>query len=145
MADAMDPDYWNILHDGYIVGVRGGVPGDVSLDVEINYLRERFSEPGHHLKLTLHHCTQLSYDAFEEGTFEEFSVISRFRPQILRAAGFTDASLIECVSGDLRVNAQGASLALDSGRPVSLDELKAMAEAYWTEWEQRAAERNLRQ
>lgn len=138
----MDPDCWNILHDGYIVSVSGSIPGEVVFAVEIDYLRERFPEPGGHLRLTLHNCTQLSYEAFEEGTFEDFSAIAGFRPQILRAAGFTDASLIECVSGNLRVTAASATLSLDSGRPVLLEELQAVATAYWTEWESQAAERN---
>lgn len=138
----MDPDCWNILHDGYIESVSGSVPGEVIFAVAIDYLRARFPEPGVHLRLTLHNCTQLSYEAFEEGVFEDFSAIARFRPQILRAAGFTDASLVECVSGNLRVTAASAMLSLDSGRSVSLDELQAVATAYWTEWELQVAARN---
>jgi hypothetical protein len=41
----------------------------------------------------------------------------------------------------LRVRAADFSLALDSGRAINLDELCSVAEAYWTEWSERAPRR----
>ena len=134
----MNPDFWNILHDGVITHVSGSVPGDVRIGVEIDYLRERFAEPGDQVVLTLLGCTALSYHPFEDPPVAGFTDLVAARPEILRAKDWTDASIVECNNGDLRVTAADAALALDSGREISLAELQAVAEAYWTEWSSRS-------
>ncbi len=134
----MDPDCWNILHDGYIVDVAGELPGDVRLAVEIDYLRGRFAEPGNRIVLTLHDCTGLTYHPFDEPVIADFPAIAAAHPQILRARNWTDPGFVECPGGDLKVDAAHASFSLDGGIPLSLDQLKAAAEAYWTEFEERS-------
>lgn len=134
----MNPDFWNILHDGVITHVSGSVPGDVRMDVEISYLRERFAEPGDRIVLTLQGCTALSYLPFEDPPVTGFTALAAVRPEILRAKDWTDASIVECNNGDLRVTATYAALSLDSGREISLAELQTVAEAYWTEWSSRS-------
>ncbi len=138
----MNPEFWNVLHDGFITHVGGSVPGDVQLAVEIDCLRRRFADPGDRIVLTLHGCTTLSYQPFEEEPLTDFAAIAEAQPEILHAKEWTDASFVECVGGDLRVTAIGFSLALDNGRPISLDELCAAAEAYWAEWSERASKAN---
>mgnify|MGYP001560042530 CR=1 FL=1 len=138
----MNPEFWNVLHDGFITGVSGSVPGDVQLGVEIDYLRQRFADPGDRIVLTLHGCTALSYHPFDEVPVTDFTVLAQAKPQILRAKDWTDASLVECAAGDLRITATGAALALDNGRPLSLEELGATAGAYWAEWSERSAKAN---
>jgi len=62
----MKADIWNVLHDGSILEVSGTVPGDVQMAVWIEYLRNRFPDPGERIIVTLHGCSALSYKPFEE-------------------------------------------------------------------------------
>ena len=131
-AAALTADLWNVLHDGTVDRVEGDVPGTVRLTVSCEYLRERYPDPGDRLVITLHGCTLVSYRPYDaDVATTEFVAISAASPGILSAAEPT-----EVFGGDgvLRVEAAGFSLALDGGRAVTLDDLRGVAEAYWTEW-----------
>jgi len=52
------PDIWNLLHDAVIVGIAGKVPGTLELDLQIDYLRTRFPDPGNLLRLLLEGCRE---------------------------------------------------------------------------------------
>jgi hypothetical protein len=138
-AVQLNADIWNVLHDGTLLEISGDVPGDLRLSIEIDYLRERFPEPGRRIVLTLLRCTAFSYQPDEiDGPLIDFPAISGEKPQILRAEDWTDPNQVYCVSGTIRVEAAEFSIALDSGRPVSLEELCAASEAYWAEWRAKA-------
>jgi hypothetical protein len=131
------PTIWKVLHDGSIVAASGTVPGKVQLDVSIDYLRERFSDSGKIIRLTLIGCTRFAYRHFEAG--EEFatdlSAIAAMEPEVLNAEMRGDLSIIDCAGGILEVAAVDALIALDSGRSIVLQELLDVSEAYWTEWQ----------
>jgi hypothetical protein len=132
----MNADFWNVLHDGRIVRVCGAVPGEVQLAIDIGYLRERFAAPGDCILVTLHDCTAFSYEHWDsDAVSTDFASILSVEPAILSA---DEPGTVFCNSGTLRVHASGFSLALDSGCSITLDELLAVAEAYWTEWSERA-------
>ena len=133
------PAIWNVLHDGSIIAIQGTVPGTVRLDVSIDYLRERFSDSGKIIEVTLTGCTRFAYRDFDVGEFStEFSVIAAMEPEVLSAKMRGDLNEVYCVSGVLEVVAVGGSLALDGGRSITLQELIDVSEAYWTEWSERA-------
>jgi len=141
MTADLTPDIWNVLHDGTIVEATGAVPGDVRLNIDIDYLRRRFPEAGQYLILTLHDCTCLAYEPDDpKGSITNLEAMGAAEPKILKAEDWTDANKVYCVSGTLRVFTRAFSLALDSGRSITLQELKDVSEAYWTEWEERAKE-----
>ena len=132
----MNADVWNVLHDGPIVRIIGTIPGDIQFAIAIGYLRERFHDPGDCILLTLHGCTSLSYEHWDSGAVStDFASILSVEPEILSA---DEPTTVFCDSGTLRVHASDFSLALDSGRAITLDELFAVSEAYWTEWSDRA-------
>jgi hypothetical protein len=60
------PAIWNILHDGVIVAVDGTVPGDLRIDVEIDYLRERIPDPGTLIQVLLIGCTRFAFKDYEK-------------------------------------------------------------------------------
>lgn len=133
------PAIWNVLHDGSIISIRGAVPGTVQLDVSIEYLRERFADPGKFVQVTLKGCTRFAYRDFDEGQFTtDFSAIAAFQPEILSAEVRDRLCVVDCVSGVLEVVAVDGSLALDGGRVLTLQELVDVSHAYWTEWRERA-------
>ena len=135
----MNADIWNVLHDGSVLRVSGAVPGDVQFAVWIDYLRSRFPDPGDRILLTLHGCTALSYQPHGDDTaLTDLAAIAKAEPEILQAKDWTDASVVECVSGNMRVTATDFSLSLDSGRAITFDELCAVSKTYWTAFGERS-------
>lgn len=115
----MNPEIWNVLHDGSVVSVTGAVPGAVQFGIRIDYLREGFPDPGNRILLKLHDCTMLSFQPFSaEVALTGLDAIASAEPEILQARDWIDASTVDCVAGTLRVTAAGFSLALDSGRSI---------------------------
>ena len=133
---AMNADVWNVLHDGPIVRITGSIPGDVQFAVSIGYLRRRFADAGDCILLTLHGCTAISYQTWDsDSVVTDLASIAAAEPEILSA---DEPTTVFCANGTLRVHAADFSLALDSGRAITLDELCSVAAAYWTEWSERA-------
>lgn len=133
------PAIWNGLHDGNIIAVQGAVPGTVRLDVAIDYLRERFPDSGETIQVRLTGCTRFAYRDFNDVEFTtDFPAIAAFEPQVLSAELRGGLCVLDCSGGVLEVMAADGSLALDSGRAITLQELIDVADAYWTEWSERA-------
>ena len=143
------PDLWNVLHDATIVAVTGHVPGEVKLDIEADYLRDRFNDHGRLFVLTLENCPRLVFKPWQEGhapisRLEELGALALW---ILSAEEVDGSCAISCTrkvangaGGVLEVVATEAVLSLDSGRFLSQAEIEAVADAYWTEWSSRRPE-----
>jgi len=132
---SVSPDVWNALHDGSIVAISGAVPGMVQLDIAIDYLRARFPDPGQHMRLTLYGCTRLAYRDYDANEFvADLSAVAGRKPEILHAEMTDDCNRIECSGGVLEVMALDYQFTLENGKSVSLQEVFAALEAYWTEW-----------
>ncbi|MEM7781914.1 MAG: hypothetical protein AAF623_00945 [Planctomycetota bacterium] len=133
------PAIWNVLHDGCIEQIDGNLPGEIRIVVSIEYLRERFQEDGDTFVVTLRNCTEFSHRIYEHeqatsdlGTIanESLSILSaQMHEKICRV--FTDVGVIELVC-------DGGTIALDSGRKITLEKLIAVAESYWDEWESKS-------
>ena len=133
------PTIWNVLHDGSIIAIHGAVPGTVRLAVSIDYLRERFPDSGDTIQVTLTGCARFAYRDFDVGEFTtDLRTITSMEPEVLSAKLQGDLNEIDCVNGVLEVIATDGSLALDSGRAITLQELLDVSEAYWTEFGERA-------
>ena len=133
------PAIRNVLHDASIIAVQGAVPGTIRLDVSIDYVRERFPDPGEIIQVTLTGCTRFAYRDFYDDRFTtDFSAIAAFEPEVLSAELRDGLCVLDCAGGVLEVVAAGGSLALDSGRAITLQELMDVAHAYWREWSERA-------
>lgn len=131
-------DLWNVLHDGIIESISGTVPGEVQLRVGITYLRELFEDPGESVLITLHDCTRVSFkDCDTSETISDLAAISALELEILSTE--VDDQLFcsyggprDFPCGTLAFEAAGFSLALDTGRPIELEDLFAVATTYWT-------------
>jgi hypothetical protein len=123
----MNHDVWNVFHDGDIVSVVGSAPGEVCIEIEIQYLRELFTDPGTSIFLTLHKCTRYEYELFKNpevaGDMEILSV---------KTVG--DVGQVCCQTGILYVCAEDFSMKLDSGRTISFEELCWVSAWYWADW-----------
>jgi hypothetical protein len=143
------PDLWNVLHDGTIVAVTGQVPGEVKLEIEADYLRDRFNDEGGLFALMLRDCSRLVFKPWEEGqtTISRLDELGALALWILSAEEVEGQCAVSCTrnvangaGGVLEVVATDAVLSLDTGRVVSRDEIEAIADAYWTEWSSRSPE-----
>ena len=139
---------WNLLHDAVIVGIAGTLPGTLELDLQVDYLRTRFADPGNRPRLSLEGCREFVFRDWnaDNGIATDLTVIADKHLWILRDRT-GERCTVHCSEymvgrgGTLEVSADQTLLALDSGRITSLDELSAVADAYWTEWESRSGEK----
>jgi len=134
------------LHDGSIVGLSGNVPGTVRVEMDIDYLRRRFPDAGKTIVVTLDGCTRFAYRPYEikkglppnEKFITDFEAIVALKPLILDAEMRGSVAIVAGSYGVFEAAALGGSLSLDSGRTITLDELIAVAEAYWAEFRERS-------
>lgn len=145
------PDFWNVLHDGSIDSVEGGVPGDVRLSVEVPYLHEIWANGGDHLYIDLLDCTLFEWHVFGKDdqiiVFEDLKTIAQSKPQI-RSAATVDSAIhlyirgnvsskdgqthpLWKVQGELRIRYDDMQIYLGNGDPVTLDEVREKAAEYW--------------
>lgn len=117
MKNAMNPQIWNLLHDGSIEGVSNCVPGIVRLFIDIRYLREKFPDSGRLIILTLHGCSTFEFSDNKDNLPRGIGDIANYCPEILSARETDTCIEVTCFisnghSGILRVKATDFSLAL---------------------------------
>lgn len=131
------PAIWNILHDGVIVAVEGTVPGSLWIDIEIDYLRKRFADPGTLIQVHLMGCTRFAFKEYEKSDFSTgLTEIAATRPVMVSASIKDGVCEVDCTVGTLEVVAGDGAMRLDNGREVTLQEFKEVAEGYWKEWKE---------
>lgn len=133
----MNSSLWNLFHDGSIEHIEGTVPGNASLLLSIQYLRDRFPSAGTGFVVSLFDCNLFTFQPYDEPEISDLAKIAALEPEILSAEP-SDPLEICCTLGTLLLRYKSAALALDSGEPVSLAELDAASEDYWREWSERA-------
>jgi hypothetical protein len=123
---------WNVLHDGLITAVRGGVPGDVDVTVEIEYLTEKLARPCASIIVRLHDCAKWEFLRWEDDSttvsFTDFLAVER---DILSATVVAGDMQVICEGGVLSVRYSHTTLRCHDGTHLPLDELLAAATAYW--------------
>ncbi len=128
---------WNILHDGGIDAARGDIPGDVELTIGISYLCDMLPTKSDHLLVTLSQCTLARMDLFTGGTRHGLVAFGDGQAEILSAKAINDTIEVCCRHGMLTLQYRGASVRLAEGPTITLPELAAAAERYWSEWAER--------
>jgi hypothetical protein len=128
--------FWNSFHDGTIENISGIVPGDVSLDVSILYLRQRFNGAGRSFRVTLFNCSQFEYQPYDEQWVTDLSKISELEPMML-SIDSEEPLVIDCVMGTLRLAYTSVAIATDAGELVTPEQLKRASVEYWAEWSAR--------
>jgi hypothetical protein len=137
MTEDFFPAIWNILHDGVIVAVDGTLPGDLRLDVEIDYLRKRIPDPGDLIQILLIGCTRFAFKEYEKSEYTmALAEFAAMRPEIVSVAMKDGVCEIVCTEGTLEVVAKDGVIRLDNGRALTLEELGVVADSYWREWKE---------
>lgn len=145
-SSGSDVAVWNLLHDGSLVGVDGEVPGDVTVTVEIDYLRAMLPEPGNRFLIRLAGCRLFEFRRAAEGRtlISDWVTVSAGEPEILsatlRGGGIIVVSL-ECGPAtymELLLQYDAASVSIEDGRVVPAAELTAAARRYWAAFASRS-------
>ncbi len=132
-------EIWNVLHDGGVAAVEGAVPGDVTIRVNIPYLRQMFSDDGEDILVHLASCTSLEMKIWDEGaTTNDPKRIAGIDTEILSTESEDVPVHIITTLGELDIAFEGFSLSLDNGRAITFEELCDACENYWNRWENEA-------
>ena len=129
-------EVWGIFHDGYIMGAKGELP-NLSLRVEIEYLRNMFSGDGDSFWIHLKGCTHFEYINWENNKKRETKIdeIIKLEPEILYVSQIDKMTHIDCAFGELELIYDWISFEIDTGETVSIEELGKACDTYWNEFE----------
>lgn len=137
-----DIEVWNILHDGCLVDIAGSVPGDVTVVVEIQYLRAMLPEPGNRFLIRLIGCQLFEFRRFVEGQtlIGDQATVAADEPEILSTKLQGGTAVISMTRGagtymELHLQYDDVSVSTEDGRVVPVDELAAAAQRYWEDFE----------
>jgi len=118
-----DPTPWNLLRDGTIVRIERSVTDEVTVWIDVPYLRARFPDGGTLFRFRLAECSEVTYTPFDEPPITELAAIESSEPSIAFASREGDAIVVAGSAGTLRVRYAGLALELDTGTAVSLEDL----------------------
>lgn len=130
----MNTEFWGHFHDGGIEAIRGEIPGAVSIEISIQYLRQQFPGEGVGFNIELADCSELVYQEYDAAPIKGFEAIVALQPEIVGVESGTQRVVLNCVMGTLTLSYGAASIHLDSGEKVSCHELAAASKAYWDAW-----------
>ncbi len=129
----MNRDVWGFFHDAEIEKIRGVIPGEITLDLKISYLRRMFDGEGTGFRAKLHDCSQFEYCEFGQQPTSDFRTIEASETWILYVHS-TDPLVLDCTTGTLTLEYQSMEISLDSGESVTYEALREACERYWDDW-----------
>jgi hypothetical protein len=134
-----DPEeIWNLLHDGSIVDIRGVVPGDVTVRVEIDYLTRIMSPSCEAIDIALLGCHGFEYVNWsDDHRTTDLQVLAQSEPEILSASSTSTGVRVTCTTGQFDIQYADVRLTRQDGMPSSVEEIDAAATAYWNAWRSR--------
>jgi len=124
---------WNILHDDEITAISGEGSDILTMFVSIPYLRRRLDPLGDSFVLTLSGIIRLEFHDFDstrETLQEQLDIGS---PEILSTESDSMPASIATSLGQLTLDFQSISFALDTGQAVEYEAIEKVCEEYWTE------------
>lgn len=133
----MEVEFWGLLHDGGIEAIHGEVPGTVSVEISIGYLRQQFPGDGTGFSVELVNCREFAYREYDSMPVTDFDAIVALDPEIVSVENDANRVVVHCVMGTLTTSYECVSIYLDTGEEVSFDELSAASRTYWDSWAQK--------
>jgi hypothetical protein len=120
----VDPRYWNVFHDGVIVSISGGIPGDLAFTIDCEHLYEEVSDGDGAFQLTVTGCDLFQFKFFmDDVTRDEIEVLSSAGMTIVGAEFENGIASVFMDGGLMMLRYRGQSVAMDIGRAVSLQDL----------------------
>ena len=133
----MQRDVWGVFHDGILAKIDGCVPGNLTIQLQIEYLRNEFDEDGEFFIVELGSCTRFRYSEYEAAPTEDLQEIQSREIEVLYVSS-EDPLVLDCSMGVLELGYRTMRVLLPSGRAVTRDDLFSASERYWSEWNARA-------
>jgi len=134
----MNRDIWGVFHDGVVKLIEGTVPGTLKLEIEIDYLRRMFPEPGDRFVVMLIGCSKFVYAGYDEPPTEDLSHIQSREPEILYITS-EQPVVLDCNEGTLEIEYDEMTVGLESGQAVDYETLASACRKYWTDWKSRTS------
>jgi hypothetical protein len=129
---------WNILHDGEITAISGERGEMLTMFVSIPFLRRRVEPLGDSFVLILSGVTHLEFRHFDGTTTSLSEAIEIGTPGILSTDSESMPIQIETTMGQLTLDFQDISFALDTGQAIEYEAVETVCAQYWAEWESKA-------
>jgi hypothetical protein len=123
-------DIWNVLHDGEITIMHRESPDVVVMFVSIPYVRRRIQPLGDAFRLRLSGFRGMHFDNGIGGTYSEPREIEGY--EILES--LSDSMPAKIQLGTLTLDFDSLEISLDTGQPISAEEVYRASEDYWNEW-----------
>lgn len=133
----MQPDVWGVFHDGTLAKIEGTVPGDLSIHLQIEYLRREFDEDGDFFIVELGSCTRFRYSEYDAAPTEDRQDIQNREIEILSVSS-EDPLVLNSSLGILELAYETMRVRLPSGRALASEDLLAASQRYWKAWAARA-------
>jgi hypothetical protein len=129
-----DPRFgiWSALHDGEITIAERETPDTLLLFVSIPYIRRRIEPLGDSFRLRLRGFRGMTYDNEIGDTYSELEDLEGV--EILKCLSETMPVIIQAAGGKLMLDFDSLEISLDTGRPISIEEICRASEEYWNEW-----------
>ena len=124
-------DLWSFLHDGYILKITQPSPKLLRLRVR-SYLRRVFKESGTHFDVYLNNCEEWFYKDSDNKKITDLKMIVAQTPEILNATQLRSKVRVNCFKGKLYLQYSTAKITLESGKVVTLSNMKKAAKHYWS-------------
>lgn len=125
----VDPRYWDVFHDGVIVSIAGGVPGDLAFTIDCEYLYEEVSDGEGTFRLTVTGCDLFQFKLFKDDVTQDgIEELSAAGLTILGAEFENGITSVFMDGGLMMLRYRGQSVTMDGGRTVSLQNLCDAAE-----------------
>jgi len=130
----MNTAFWQIMHDGTIAAIRGEVPGDIELTVELECVCQHLPGADDTLHATLRGCRLFVYTPFGESIVTGLQRIAEQEPEVLSAVAQADRISVCCVNGTLDLAYAAIEVRSDQGQLISQPELEAAANQSVAQW-----------
>jgi len=130
-------DIWEILQNGQVDSVKGKLPGTISVEISLSYLRQQFPSDGSGFRVDLSHCSAFEYRENEDSPRKDFFPITASSPESVLLDYAQEPVTVNFITGKLTACYAQAHIFLDSGALISFSELSAANQAYWNEWKSR--------
>jgi hypothetical protein len=127
----MNPDFWEIFHDGTITKIQEISAGCIKIFIEIEYLRKMFPSEGIGFFVVLKNVSCLKFNPYEGQETSIFSEIEKAEPEILYLNSEKNPIIIGCVTGTILLEYEDAEVYLDTGLRLTFDELDKASRTYW--------------
>jgi hypothetical protein len=130
-------DIWNIFHDGEITAVSQENSQTLKIFVSIPYIRRRLKPLGDSFVLILSGLKRFEFSSLNGAISSLQDEIDLGEPEILSTDSESMPVMITTTMGQLTLDFDSISFALDTGEAIDFESIEKECESYWAEWSEK--------